>query len=351
MTKNRMIKILAYRFSAMGDVALCLPIIKSVLDLNPKVEITFVTRKEFSFLYKDIPRLKIYEANFSGQHKGVFGLWKLFRELNQLDNFDYICDLHQVTRSQILNLFFFQKPVFKINKERMQKKYFMKNPESAFLKHTTQRYLDLFRNIKLNLPQTTEELISYGYTVIASNEKVQELQKIINGYPAIGIAPFAKHFTKTWPFEYFEKLIILLKSFNVKVLLYGGPEDEAKLKPWEKLNPNVTCLAGNYSLEEELALMKNLDLMITMDSANMHFAMLCGAPSLSIWGATHPGFGFYPLDKRAQILQVPTTELSCRPCSLFGGPTCPEGHFECMFRLKPELVLAKIKSTLKLKEI
>jgi len=55
-------KVLVYRFSAMGDVALCLPVLKSVVALNSEVEITFVTRRAFAFLFENIPMLNIVIA-------------------------------------------------------------------------------------------------------------------------------------------------------------------------------------------------------------------------------------------------------------------------------------------------
>ena len=54
--------------------------------------------------------------------------------------------------------------------------------------------------------------------------------------------------------------------------------------------------AGNLTLDEELALMSRLDLMIAMDSSNMHMAALSGTKVISIWGGTDPLTGFRCLD-------------------------------------------------------
>ena len=51
-------------------------------------------------------------------------------------------------------------------------------------------------------------------------------------------------------------------------------------------------IAGTLTLDEELALMSRLDLMIAMDSSNMHMAALAGTKVISIWGGTDPLTGF-----------------------------------------------------------
>ena len=67
--------------------------------------------------------------------------------------------------------------------------------------------------------------------------------------------------------------------------------------------PNCKVIAGKYSLKEELDIMANLDLMISMDSANMHLATLVGIKVISIWGPTHHFLGFGPLMNEALIVE------------------------------------------------
>lgn len=338
-------KILVYRFSAMGDVALCLPVLKMVLALNPQVEITFVTRKAFAFLFEGIPRIKVIVADFEKNHKGFWGLVKLSQEITLKTSFDYIGDLHQVLRSHVLNFLLRKIPQSKIKKDRKGKKQFQQSPTSQYLKHTTQRYCEVFQAMGLRVTANPQELIQYGYDRIFSSPKVHELLKNYEGKKILGIAPFARHFTKIWPLEYIEDLLRLLQDKpNLVVMLFGGPEDEKLLAPLARRFSNVINLAGIYSLEEELELMKKTEVMLTMDSANMHFAFLCNVPVVSLWGGTHPGFGFYPLDSRSKILQVDTDSLSCRPCALFGKSSCPKGHFRCMYDIKPDIVVSALTS-------
>ena len=86
----------------------------------------------------------------------------------------------------------------------------------------------------------------------------------------------------------------------------------------------------------ELVLMSHLNVMLTMDSANMHLASLVHVPTVSVWGATHPyaGFGGFQV-KGSEVIQLP---LECRPCSIYGKTPCYKGTFECMRKISPAVI-------------
>jgi ADP-heptose:LPS heptosyltransferase len=102
-------------------------------------------------------------------------------------------------------------------------------------------------------------------------------------------------------------------------------------------------MAGVFSLEEEIALMYQLDVMIAMDSFNMHLAALCDTKVVSVWGGTHHYAGFGPLnDNIKNIVEVDPQELPCRPCSVFGGKPCHRGDWACLEQIEPTDVIAKL---------
>ena len=85
------------------------------------------------------------------------------------------------------------------------------------------------------------------------------------------------------------------------MLLFGAGKKEGDiLQTWENTQPStVLNVCGKMGgLKNEMLLMSQLDLMISMDSANMHIASIFGITTLSIWGATHPKAGFSGMDKR-----------------------------------------------------
>ncbi|KAA6316472.1 hypothetical protein EZS27_033221, partial [termite gut metagenome] len=160
----------------------------------------------------------------------------------------------------------------------------------------------------------------------------------------IGIAPFAKHKGKIYPLEWQEQVVAhFSKDLRVKVFLFGGGKTEQKiLNEWVIKYPSVFSTADKLKMENELILMSWLDVMLSMDSANMHLASLVNVPVVSIWGATHPYAGFMGWNQSVEnCVQV---DLECRPCSVFGNKKCFRGDYACLFSIKPERIIEKIQS-------
>ena len=167
------------------------------------------------------------------------------------------------------------------------------------------------------------------------------------GRKVIGIAPFAKHKGKIYPPEKMEAVIKELTSDNNNlILLFGGKGDEAaKLNEWENSFPNVINVAGKFTLSQELAIISKLDLLVCMDSANMHFASLVNTKCVSVWGATHPYMGF--LGYGQSMKNCVGVDMPCRPCSVFGQKPCQRNDYACLGFIKTENIIEKINNNLK----
>jgi ADP-heptose:LPS heptosyltransferase len=343
------IKILALRLSAMGDVSLTVPAIRAVLDANPDLQITLVTRSTFAPFFYGIPRLTLFFPDLKNRHKGFFGLIRLYRDLKKKDNFSSVVDLHGVIRTKILTTLFklSGKPGFTIDKGRKEKKFLLKTKYLRYLKHSSVRYLDTFQRAGFN-----GKIGKSPYLMVA-DEAMKKARETFLEFVAderesikIGLAPFATHKPKIWGTEKFKELITLInREYEVDFFLFGGGEEEInKLKELQKYSPNIHLIAGNFKLSEEIALIKNLDLMISMDSSNMHLAALSGIPTISIWGGTHPTFGFFALGQPEEYhLQIPASSLKCRPCSVFGSKPCIYGEPKCLEMVKASEVYSSLQ--------
>ena len=322
-----MITILAYRFSAFGDVAMTVPVVTEFLEQNPDVQIVFVTRKNFSDLFEGVPNLIFKGVNID-DYKGVFGLRKLAKELITEFKPDYVADLHDVIRTKILNRIFRRKdyPVAVINKGKDEKEHLTDiwNLEKTPLKKTTERYADVFRDLGFSVE------LSHQYRTVS-------LQK--NG---IGFAPFAQHEGKMLPLE---KSFELAKYLSKKYRIYffgGGKHEVETLDKWVSQIPNAENVAGKLSLKEELLKIAGLEIMISMDSANMHLASLVGTRCISVWGATHPYAGFLGYGQHEDdVIQV--KDLTCRPCSVFGDKKCYRGDWACLHEINIQQIMDKIQ--------
>ena len=116
------------------------------------------------------------------------------------------------------------------------------------------------------------------------------------------------------------------------------------MEEWSNEIPCSFNVAGKISFKEELQLISQLTLMVSMDSANMHLASIYGVPVVSIWGATHPFAGFYGW--RQDVNNIVQADLFCRPCSVFGNKPCYRGDHACMQMISTDMVKQKIAMNL-----
>ena len=339
--------ILVTRLSAMGDVAMTIPVMQQVLDANPDVEIVFVTNRHWGALCDGIPRLIFFPADVRNMHKGVKGLYRLFREIKMSHRVHAVADLHDVLRSKILRTFFRAGgiPVASIDKGRAGKKALTRK-ENKILKPLTgtiERYAIVFRKLGLRCEMSDKPV----FQPRSLHESVTAVTGFKAGKKWIGLAPFATYREKMYPLEKMgDVLELLLQEPGQQVLLMGGGKQEvALLRELAAKHPAAVLVAGRFSLSDEMTIISQLDVMISMDSANMHLASLFGVPVVSVWGATHPfagfmGYGQSP-DNAVQI-----HDLSCRPCSVFGNKPCFRGDYACMEWIKPARIAEKVSEVI-----
>jgi ADP-heptose:LPS heptosyltransferase len=330
-------RILVIRNSAMGDVALVAPVVKAFTDFYTKHEIVLVTRKAFHPFFSGIDRVQLIDTDYENRHKGISGIYQLYKDISNTGKIDVVVDLHGVVRSKILrNLFKLQGAVVSvIDKYRKERRDLITGKSRTPIKHTVLRYADTF--FKAGFPVEMKSFTGI-YTSESANRRAKDV--LIGEDLKIGIAPFARHALKQWPVSEMKALMQLI-SANRKVQFYllGGKSEKEALE--EMVTSNSTVLAGKYSLEEELGIISKLDFVISMDSSNMHMSVLVGTPVIAIWGATDPLAGFGPWGHHPDR-NISNLELNCRPCSIYGKGTCARKDFACMTQLRAQTVYQKI---------
>ena len=332
--------ILVIRLSAMGDVAMIVPVLRAFSQQNPEVKLTVLTRSFFKPFFKDLKNVEVFAADLKGKHKGVLGLFKLSKELKGL-GIDAVADLHNVLRTKILKLFFLGTIFKQIDKGRVEKKALIKGTFFQQLKTTHQRYADVFEQLdyKVDLSNPT-----FPETI----ELTQNAQQLIGNdiEKRIGIAPFAQYESKMYPLDLLEVVIASLSKKH-KILLFGGGEREIKiLNTYQGKFENVINLSGKLTLEEELSVISNLDVMLSMDSANGHIAAMFGKKVITIWNVTHPFAGFYPFNQPKDYSLLPDKEqFPLIPTSIYGNKY-PEDYKEASRTITPDIVIEKIETTL-----
>ena len=337
-----MAKVLIIRLSAIGDVAMTMPVVYSAAQANPGDSFTVLTQSFLIPLFINRPsNVQLIGINTKSTEKKLDDFLRFVFVLTEL-NYDMVLDLHGVIRSRIINLIFRLKGkrIFKIDKKRKERQQLTAKPPKTImpLPSVTDCYADVFHRAGFRFEDTFTSLFAGKRTDAFATDAVFAEKK----GRWIGIAPFAKHPGKIYPVDEMEKVVELLsKQPDTTLFLFGGKGyEEAILSQWEFQCLNTYCMAGRYSLVQELEWISRLDVLLCMDSANMHFASLAGTKVVSVWGATHPYTGFYgykqPPNYAVQI------ELPCRPCSVYGKKPCHRKDYACLKHITPEQIVEKV---------
>lgn len=327
------------RFSAMGDVAMTVPVIYALATQHPSLRITVLTRTKLAPMFSWLPaNVQVKGIDFK-DHDGLIGLTKLFNSLRD-GNFDAVADIHDVLRTKYLRTCFLMNgtKVASIDKGRDEKKELIGCGQTHKpLKPMMERYADVFRSLGFELDFTKSmrpDLRSEDFKpVYAVSGRKQP------GDVWVGVAPFAAHAQKVYPVDRMHEVVRRIESRGCKVFLFGSGQSEVEeMKRWT--SENVICTSDRMGgLFNEMLLMSKLDVMISMDSANMHIASIFGIPVVSIWGATHPKAGFSGFGQKPESeLQL---DLPCRPCSIYGNKPCQFGDMRCM-NISPDDVVERV---------
>lgn len=321
------------------------PVVIALSKQYPDLKITVVSRPFFKSIFENIPNVNFFSVHTHHQHKGFLGVFKLYSDIKAL-GVTQIADFHNVLRSQVVRqLFaFFGKKVAATDKGRAEKKALtsLTNKDFRPLKTMTQRHLDTLEELGYSVNLDKPYLIEKG----PIPEKASSLLGKKNE-KWIGIAPFAHYKGKTYPIDLMEKVIVALsENKHYKILLFGGEEDFAQLEKLVNGFDNVFNFSKKFSFTDELHLISNLDVMLSMDSGNAHLAALFGVKTITLWGATHPYAGFAPYNQPEEnCLVSDRVHYPLLPTSVYGNIKV-SGYEEAMRTILPEKIVDKILSQL-----
>lgn len=318
------------RLSAMGDVAMTVPVLRALVKQFPEVQITVVSRPFFKPFFEGIPNLSFFAFDEKERHKGFLGLLRLFQDLKGL-NIDAFADLHNVLRSKVIrNLFALSgKKIASVDKGRAEKKALTQAENKTFkpLPSMFERHAKVFEQlgftIDLSQPEFPEKAVLSPEILALIGTNHQKL---------IGIAPFAQYDSKVYPLDLMQEVIDQLALDTTQtILLFGGGKKEIELLNSLAANKeNVIVVAGKIKFQQELQLISNLDVMLSMDSGNAHIAAMLGVKVITLWGATHPFAGFSPFNQPLENALVSDRNLFPKlPTSVYGNKKV-EGYEEAM---------------------
>lgn len=337
MAKRKPSHVLVVRLSALGDAAIAAPVVRAFAQANTDVRFTVAAPPLVEPLFEGIANVSFLGVAKRQRARDIS------RQLRAVGA-DAVADLHGILRVRLALLFLrYPLTISHIRKGRLSRWTML------------HRHL-LPAGILSDLPTTHNSLNArrqqwqrYADTLcrlgLAEGDLTHsQLNSTHSQLPTIGLAPFAQHAGKIWPWENTCTLALDLAEKGYSVLLFGSRDEATQLEQLALQHPNITSLAGKYSFREELEQIQKLSLMVSMDSANMHFASAVGTRVVSIWGATHPAFGFYGFGQ--QPADALCANLPCQPCSAYGNRPCRYHDYRCLRNVTPEQALQKIEKAL-----
>lgn len=340
-------RVLITRFSALGDVAMTIPVVYSVCRANPDVEFVYLTRKSMTSMMVCPPdNLRLHGVDINA-YNGVGGMKRLAAELKEsYGRFDAMADLHNVLRTIILGTLLRLQgvKVCRLNKLRAHRRALTRRHNKIMLPMVSQRarFRQVFYRLGLNVDERFSSIWPDGQAPDADYARICRPKS--RGEVWIAVAPFAAHRGKVYPPELMHKVVdtLLSEVAGARIFLFGGGENErAILSKWETPDGRIRSLAGErFGFPAELALLSHVDVMVSMDSANMHLASLVRVPVVAMWGATHPYCGFRGF-RQSDATAVQLT-MTCRPCSVFGNKPCYRGDYHCLSGIAPATVVDKV---------
>jgi len=326
--------ILVIRLSSMGDVAMTVPVLREFLNSNLDYKVSVLTKFQYFCFFREIERINLIEFDKTKRHRGVFGLVRLYRDLKKTE-IDFIVDLHNVLRTNFLKVLF-TIPFYQIDKGRDEKQKLISGKLFKALKSTHQRYRDVFEKLGV--------LITPLKTCKQNKADISKLKiSLKKDTKIIGIAPFAAHNGKAYPIAQMEAVIKdMNKDFSI-VLFGGGKIEESILDELARKHTNVINIANKYSLDQEMDVISNLNIMLSMDSANGHIAALLGVKVLTIWGLTHPFAGFSPYgQKEENNIVVNRVHFPKIPTSIYGNKI-PKGYEKAISSITSEEIIFALR--------
>ena len=337
--------VLVMRLSALGDVAMTIPVLYPVCRANPGIRFVMLTKGWPASMFHDRPdNLMVVGIDVNKEYKGLLGLISLASSLRRQYDIDAVADLHSVMRTWVIGawLKLCGIPVVRLDKQRGRRKALVSHKSSEPVTPTIDRYRQVFQQLGIEAPD--------NFTRLFDGKPLPVSPIVLEKEPGqrwIAISPFSAHEGKVYPLKLMEEVIAQLsKRDNYWVFLMGGGKTEKiALRGIARKNERVISMAEiKHGFTDEYALLSKCDVMLTMDSANMHLASLVGLKSITIWGATAPACGFLGYGQDASIdIQL---DLECRPCSIYGERECRFGDYRCLTGIKPDLVVERVIAAL-----
>ena len=311
-------KILLVQLAYLGDVVLTTPVIEAALEKHPGAELWLLVTPAARALLQHDPRIAgILTFDKRGADRGCAGMVRTARRL-KTQRFDLAYSIHRSVRTALL-LRLAGIPRRVGFRRALTRPLFTTTVTRSRATHDVVRNLSLLedevsaakRSVKLFAPEC---------------DRVNGFELSQGRY--VVLVPGSAWYTKRWHAAGFREVAEHFQSLGFRVVVSGAANEREVCASVSRGLP-VTDVSGSVSLQELLALIKRASLVVCNDSMALHVASAFSVPTVAIFCATSPQFGFGPWrNPRARIVEK--QGLWCKPCKRHGGRYCPTGTEICI---------------------
>jgi heptosyltransferase-1 len=324
--------ILIVKLSALGDVVQTLPSLKLIKECLPNEDIFWVIEEAYKDLlygHSQIVRLFTPPKDYLKSPRELF---KLFKEVRS-ERFDLVIDYQGLLKSGVICGMARAKYKVGFSNHREGSPLFYTHRLSPYDPelHAVLRYLKLTRSalklLGVSIPQEFNNFRDIPRDIILPEEKVSVLS-----IPYFVIVPSARWKTKEWLPKNWEDLIekLLIRFPQHTIYLVGSGDHKVWAEEVSKKFPRVFTLFDKLSLKELVYVIRNSEVVITVDTGPMHIASALDKPIVALFGPTASN----RTGPWSTIYRVVKVDLPCRPCF---KRTCED--MLCMKKITPEMVL------------
>jgi len=328
-------KILIVRLSAMGDIVMATPLLTALKAQYPGVKISWMVQPEFADVIRNHPLIDEIILVPKGQWKKdlkAFKWLKVWREIRTIkkqiqdSQFDFAIDLQGLIKSALWVKWSKAPRKIGLNSKEGTAKWMDEvvqgNAVVSALIGSEYQAMAQYLNCDVSsfCMQLPTEL---------NTPNLSALQAEVAGEYVV-FCPFTTRPQKHWFDDAWQTLANKVTA-NQKVVILGGPGDvQAAQRLMQNMPSNVYNLVGRTRIQEAIAIIRNAQGVIGVDTGLTHMGIAENKPTLALFGSTLPY-----RDTRTLLAKVLYHKLECSPCRR--NPTC-EGRFDCMRALTPEYV-------------
>lgn len=320
-------KILVIQTAFLGDVILCIPLLKTIRKFYPSARIALLTRNGLSPL---LSATGVVDEIIEVDKKSRASRKKAFLRAKEFSP-ELIISPHQSFRTALWTRLL--RPKLSVGLTRWNNFFgFTKGNKRDPKLHDVLRQLSVLKALGIEESDWIKEL---KVEIPSSNE----FHKFKG---AIALSPGSQWNTKQWTIEGFSGVGNHFKGR--KVLILGAPNEKELADELSLLIPHAINLCGHTNLIEMAQILKQCSVLFANDSGATHIASLVGLPVVTVFGPTVPSQGYGPWNPRSAIVEV---SLPCRPCGAHGHNKCPIGTHDCMKKVTSSMVIEKYRELFK----